>query len=316
MICNRLALLAPLVLTIACKGGEAPSARAGDSVTASGTPATAAASNQPQTVAVVDAGAPNTTYALVAGACVEKSCAARVELRVAGKPVNAVPLAFAASSATLTASPSDASFATNATFTTYAAGEEEGAVTTLVQAVRLSPRRTGLLVQQAGGFEHVKRRRDLFVIENNRLNNVWSKQDGNGPVRSFVDVIRNADIDNLVLIEGITLTPAEADQITAFRLSWDEGSKSLQSSPIATLKAVAIGNFATAELARAKYADACLANYWTVSASQIGETPKHFTLAFLSADSAAATHNASNRDCSPKDARRTVDFRLTNNNQR
>ena len=321
MTFNFRALLAALLLVCACDRSRGAAPRGGESAAASGTgttPATASALPHPQAVAILDAGARDTTFALVPGTCVQKSCPAEIALLASGKRLDAVPLEFAASDAKLTAQSKDASFTTIQALTTYSAGEGEGLVTTLMQPVRLSTQRMGVLVQQAAGFEHVKRRRDLFIVEDKKLKKVWSKQDGSGPVRSYADVIRgSADVDAIVLIEGSSFAPAEPDQVTALRLTWDEQAKAVHSSPVETMMAVVVGNFANAEAARGKLADACLANYWIIGGDQVGEKPKRFVLALLTADSSAATLNTkTNHECSRKDVQRIARFRPKHENNR
>ncbi len=260
-------------------------------------------------VATVDAGAPGLSFTLVNGVCAEKSCPAVIELVASGQRLDAVPLEFAANEAALAAKVDDASFATHELIASYTAGQEEGAVTTALQAVRLSPQRTALLVQQAAGFEHVKRRRDVFIVEDKKLKRIWSQQDGAGPVRSYADVLARGDAQEIVVIEGGSFVPTETDRVTAQRLVWDDAAKTLSAVAVDTMSAVAVGSFASAEAARAKLADACLANYWILSDDQLGGKSRRFVLALLTPDAAAATSLKSNRECSPKDARRVAQFR-------
>ncbi len=263
-------------------------------------------------VASVGAGQANTAFALVAGSCTEKRCAAEIELVVNGQRLDAVPLEFAASDAKLVAKADDTSFASSQSLTTYTAGDEEGAVTTAIQPVRLSAQRTGLLVQQAAGFEHVKRRRDVFIVDDKKLKRIWSKQDGSGPVRSYADVVASsANADEIVLIEGGSFVPNQADEVTVQRLLWDEPGQTLQATPVPVMAAMVVGNFANAETARAKYADPCLANYWLLRADQVGEKSKRFVLALL-APEALLPALQSRAKCLPREAQRMAQFRPIN----
>lgn len=305
-------MLATLLLITACER-KAATIPASPAVAAAPLPLPAAAAPRPAvaSVASVSAGQPNANFALVSGTCVEKACAAEIELIVNGQRLDALPLEFAASDAKLITKTDDTSFAVARSLPTYTAGEEEGAVTTLLQPVRLSAERTGLLVQQAGGFEHVKRRRDLFIVEEKKLKRVWSKQDASGPVRSYADVVAaGPNVDEIVLIEGASLAPNEADQVTMQRLVWDESAKALQGKPMPLMAAIVAGNFATVDAARRKFADPCFANYWLLRADQIGEKSKRFVLALLTPEAALPALRVP-ADCAKTDARRIAQFRST-----
>ncbi len=313
MLTSRLSftLLATLLLVSACERNAATAPR-DCAATAAPTAPTVAAIKARPAATTVSAGAANTTFALVASSCAQKPCAAEIELVANGQRLDAVALEFAASSANLVAKPDHASFATVQALTTYIAGEEEGAVAAVMQPVRLSAQRTGLLVQQAAGFEHLKRRRDVFIIDDKKLKRVWSKQDRSEPVRSYADVIAaGPNADEIVLIEGSSFTPNQADQITALRLVWDEAANTLRETPVAVMAALVVGDFATAEAARAQYADACFANYWLLRADQVGEKSKRYVLALLAPDAAVPAFNAL-PDCSPKAMRRVAQFRPSN----
>ena len=311
-------MFAALMLVSACERSAAPPS-ATVAVPASAVPAVAPTAAARPAVASVDAGLPNTAFALVAGSCNGKSCAAEIELVVNGQRLDVVPLEFAASDAKLVAKADDTSFASSqslttytAGVTTYTAGEEEGAVTTAIQPVRLSAQRTGLLVQQAAGFEHVKRRRDVFVVEEKKLKRIWSKQDGSGPVRSYADVVASGtNADQIVLIEGGSFAPNQADEVTVQRLLWDEPGQNLQVLPVDSMAAMVVGNFANAEAARAKYAHPCLANYWVLRADQVGEKSKRFVLALLVPEAMVPALQARAK-CLPKETQRKAQFRPIN----
>lgn len=304
-------MFAALMLVSACERSAAPPS-ATVAASARAVPAVAPTAAARPAVASVDAGLPNTAFALVAGSCNGKSCAAEIELVVNGQRLDAVPLEFAASDAKLVAKGDDTSFASSQSLTTYTAGEEEGAVTTAIQPVRLSAQRMGLLVQQAAGFEHVKRRRDVFVVEEKKLKRIWSKQDGSGPVRSYADVVASgANAGEIVLIEGGSFAPNQADEVTVQRLLWDEPGQTLQATPVPVMAAMVVGNFANAEVARAKYADQCLVNYWVLRADQVGEKSKRFVLALLAPEAMVPALQARAK-CLPKETQRMAQFRPIN----
>ena len=304
-------MFAALMLVSGCERSVAPPS-ATVAASASAVPAVTPVVAARPAVASVDVGQVNTAFALVAGSCNGKSCAAEIELVVNGQRLDAVPLEFSASDAKLVAKADDTSFASSQSLTTYTAGEEEGAVTTAIQPVRLSAQRTGLLVQQAAGFEHVKRRRDVFVVEEKKLKRIWSKQDGSGPVRSYADVVASsANADQIMLIEGGAFAPNQADEVTVQRLLWDEAGQTLQVLPVASMAARVVGNFANAEAARSKYADPCLAHYWLLRADQVGEKSKRFVLALLAPEAAILALQA-RAQCLPKEAQRMAQFRPIN----
>ena len=245
--------------------------------------------------------APKLSFALVAGPCVQASCAAALELVREGQRLDSAPLEFAASSAKLEAQAAQTLFGSKAALPIWTAGEGEGAVSTAVQTVRLSADRVGLLVHQSAGFEHVKVRRDLFIAEGDTLRKIWSKADGQGPVRSYADVVprdalSNGASEDIVMIEGVNTNPKEADRIVATRFSWDQNTKSLKASPVESLPVVVAATFPTAERARSKFADACYGNYWVIREDGIGGAKSRFALAMVASDAASAT-GAMNQKC-------------------
>ena len=243
------------------------------------------------------------SFALVAGACVQTACAAALELVRDGQRLDASTLDFAASSPKLEARKSEGVqnlFGSKTALPIWIAGEGEGAVATALQAVRLSADRVGVLVHQSVGFEHVKMRRDLFIADGDALKKIWSKADGQGPVRSYADVVpRDATIDDIVMIEGISTAPNEPDRIIATRYMWDESTKTLKDAGIESLPVVVAATFASAERARAKFADACFSNYWVIRDDQIGGETSRFALAMVASDASAASVEM-NRQCDPE----------------
>lgn len=244
------------------------------------------------------------------GRCVAGKCTAAIELVSGQKLLDSAALEFAASDANLVKEQGDTVLGASPGLEAWTAGTEEGAVTTAVQGVRLTATRVGLLVHQAGGFEHVKRRRDLFVAEGGKLRKIWSVQDGVGPVRSAAYLVpaENRQYDEVLYIDGLIPGGAEADSLSAQRLTWDETSQTLRARSMDSLPAVIAGEFPNVEAARSAQANACLAEYWVLPADRFGGSTARLVLALVAPD----RHNADAelaRACDAMPARRIAQFR-------
>ena len=268
---------------------------------------------QPQVLISLYAGLADTNFALVSNACVGQQCGSRVALIERGYQLHSLPVALAASNANVIQDSEDPHFSINQKLTSFTAGEEEGAVTTAIQTVHLSDRRIGLLVHQAGGFEHVKRNRVLYIADKKKLVKVWERRDGEGPVISYADVIhREGQDDQIILVEGGSFDPTEPDQVKAQRLDWDERSLRLRSVPIGLMTAVVFGNFKSIESARAVSATVahCYSNYWLVRGAQVGERNKNFVWVELVPNSLVASESGKReRECL-KSELKTKSFRF------
>ena len=305
---SALTALGALTLLAACgdKGAGSPTSVAASTsaplpAASASRPAASTALTTLSASASASASTAKLNFALVSGPCVQASCAAALELVREGQRLDSAPLEFAASSAKLEAQPAQTLFGSKTALPIWTSGDGEGAVSTAVQTVRLSADRVGLLVHQSAGFEHVKVRRDLFVADGDTLKKVWSKADGQGPVRSYVDVVprgasTSAATDEIVMIEGMTAAPNEADRIVATRLTWDESTKTLSESPVESLPVVVAATFATAERARSKFVDTCYGNYWVIREDGIGGAKSRFALAMVASDAVAATREM-NQKC-------------------
>jgi hypothetical protein len=302
-----------LLAVTGCGRGDVAKSREAAAPQTVATPVTAqtAAAGAPagKAVQTIEAKNQSASYALVASTCERKPCAASIELVANGTRLDSFTLEMAASDPKLEEKASDDSFGTNRVIKSWTAGEEEGAVTTALQSVQLTPRLVGLLLHQAGGFEHVKRRRDLFIVVDNKLKRVWSIQDGAGPVRSLVDVVGREDRgEDIVLIQGMAYAPNESDRVTAKRFTWDESVNALKEIPIDSLAATVVGSFNTAALARNKLADECFSRYWVINDQQLGATKSRFVLALLSAETSSSSAEM-NRECLRKTKPRLATFR-------
>ena len=270
------------------------------------------ASMPPASAAVVrvSAGGPELTFALVPGRCVAGKCPAAIELVSGQKLLDSAALEFAASDAKLVKEQGDTGLGASAGLEAWTAGTEEGAVTTAVQGVRLTATRVGLLIHQAGGFEHVKRRRDLFVADAGKLRKVWSVLDGAGPVRSAAYVVpaENRQYDEILYFDGLIPGGAEPDSLSAQRLAWDETSQALRANPMDSLPAVIAGEFPNVEAARSAQANACLAEYWVLPADRFGGSPARYVLAMVVPDRQNVDAEMA-RSCDGLPERRLAQFR-------
>lgn len=281
--CELLLWLAFTAALEACTPAPAPTAAPAGSAVATQAQAPRASDPlppSPPAVQLVDAGADGLSYGLVDGRCVEGRCAAIIQLRSATRLLDSVALEFAASGATLEREQGAGAGAG------WTAGHDEGAVTTLIRPVRLGPGFTGLLVQQSGGFEHVKRRYDVFVHDGAKLRKIGSAAEGPGPAWSTAAVVSSADgaQDDIVYLEGFRPGGSSADRLSATRLTWDGARRALVQQPLVHLPALIAGEFASVGAAR-KAADAepCLADYWVLPAERFGGKRGRLVLASVDA---------------------------------
>ena len=261
-------------------------------------------------VARVGAGADGLAYGLAPGSCREGRCAPVIQLLSNGKLLDSTALDFAASEAVLIREEGESGLTERPPIEAWTAGSEEDAVTTALQLVRLTPARNGLLVHQAAGFEHVKRRHDLFVADGGKLKRVWSAAEGAGPVRSAAEVVPSVHgrTDEILLLEGFRPGGAEADTLTARRLVWNNKKQALAVRPLGMLPAVTAGEFPDAEAARQAAADSCLAEYWVLPAKNFGGATAKFVLALVAVHKQTIEAEMA-RSCEAQPARRMAKFR-------
>jgi hypothetical protein len=261
-------------------------------------------------VTQVSAGAGGATYGLAPGSCVEGRCALVIQLLSSGKLLDFIPLDFAASEPALTREEGNNGLAGFTPVEAWTAGSEEGAVTTALQSVRLTPARNGLLVHQAAGFEHVKRRHDLFVADAGKLERVWSAAEGAGPAWSAAEVVPSGKgrADEIIYLQGFRPGGAEADTLTARRLVWDDKRQKLVIQPLAMLPAVTAGEFSSVKTARRAAASSCLNEYWVLPANRFGGAASKFVLALVAVRKQTVEAEMA-RPCEARPARRMAKFR-------
>jgi hypothetical protein len=265
---------------------------------------------QAPAVMQVRANAGGVTYGLAPGPCVESRCAPVIQLLSSGKLLDSIALDFAASEAALTREQGNSGLAELTPVEAWTAGSEEGAVTTALQSVRLTPARNGLLVHQAAGFEHIKRRHDLLVADGGKLKRVWSAAEGAGPAWSAAEVVPsgNGQTDEIIYLKGFRPGGSEADTLTARRLVWDDTKQELAVQPLAILPAVSAGEFSNVKTARQAAANSCLNEYWVLPANRFGGAASKFVLALVAARKQTIEAEMA-RPCEVRPARRMAKFR-------
>jgi hypothetical protein len=223
-------------------------------------------------------------------------CAAIVQLLRGGKVIDASPLDFAASGTQLNKGVADKILGAtdpldeSDQLPAWTAGEGEASVITAARSVKLSPDQFGLLVDQAGGFEHVKRRHYLFISDDNKLKRVWTGEEGAGPAWSAAILVDGADGSGpqIVYLTGFQPGGENPDTIDAKRYGWDATQKTLVERPLGALYAVAAGNFANVQAARAASAQPCLADYWAVPGRDLGIPGSRIMLAAVTTQKSLA----------------------------
>ena len=125
------------------------------------------------------------------------------------------------------------------------AGEETSSVSVLARPVRLTPEVTALLVDQAVGFDHVKRRHYVFLAREGALQRIWTGREGQGPTYTTIAIRAVApDRDEMLYFDQLDLRGEPTfDELTVSKLAWDAGSNALRSEPAQGLRAVVIGPY-------------------------------------------------------------------------
>jgi hypothetical protein len=281
-------------------------------------PSAGAARVEPQPLATFPA-AGGSSFALVPGTCAAAPCALSIELRSGARTLDSAPLDFAASPSHPTQTTADrllgaGDLLASRSVTAWTAGDGENSVVTAARTVQLSPQETGLLVSQAGGFEHVKRRHYLFAIVDDRLKRVWTGEEGAGPTWSATVLIDDADgrAQHILHLTGFQPGGSEPDTVSARRYRWDAERKTLVDTPVGPMSAVVVGDFADLDAARAARAQPCLSGYSAVRAGDVGLPGSRIVLVAVTTlrpVAEAALKSADN--CAAGLTRRVVDVTLS-----
>ena len=195
----------------------------------------------------------------------------------------------------------------------WTAGDGETTVTTAARSVKLSAIEAGLLVDQAGGFEHVKRRHYLFAAADDKLQRVWTGEEGAGPAWSATVLVdaSSGNAQDIVYITGFQPGGDQPDTVAATRYTWNAAQRMLVEAPPGPLYAVVVGNFANLDDARAARTQPCLSNYSAVRGADLGVKGSRFVLAAITTRKALADAARTQRDnCPAGMTRQTVDVTL------
>lgn len=150
----------------------------------------------------------------------------------------------------------------------WSTGEGEDGVSVSASAVPLEPDRptqeSALLVTQAAGFDHPKRRHALYVAVLGEPKVVWSRSERQGPYLSWVVVPAGSAPVHV----SVFFSPDDdvADTVSAQRLVWDARRRTFSEEPATpALQAVVAGSYASLRAARAaRAASRCFGGYATV----------------------------------------------------
>jgi hypothetical protein len=170
----------------------------------------------------------------------------------------------------------------------WSTGTEESSVITAARAIKLADGRNALLIDQVAGFEHPKRRHDLFSTSSGRVVALWSYAEPQGPYWSTVAVQPGAAGrgDDLTFFSAFSPDPAAPDQLSAQRLELAPDRSVLRASATSpVLSMLALGPYPSAAGARAAQDQNtdCLAAFWVLESNAVGlQKPAGFVLGAVS----------------------------------
>jgi len=250
-------------------------------------------------------GPPDSAFELVVAPCQAGACPLEVRLRRAGKPPRAVRLDWPAPSQTI--EPGDQNVAgagallSSEKLRSWTVGGNEKGITVGAEPTSLADNSPALLVHQAAGFEHVKRRHYLIVADANGPQRVWRGVERQGPhILGATVVDRPSGAEVLVTDVFVDPSPTRPETVTVRRLQWTRGT--LRDLPSRVRLPVAVlGLFQSAAEARAARAGAaCLAAYLVLPATRVGQAAGGFVLAALAAKVDTARRAVEDaRGCAP-----------------
>lgn len=160
-----------------------------------------------------------------------------------------------------------------AAVTAWSTGEEEGYLGTAVRPVLLSVDTHGLLIDQRTGFEHLKRRHELYVVLDNKLERVWEAAEGAGPAWTSTAIVPLKDDRQGILYFNGFLYPLHTtpDQLEISLLAWEPRDRKLKKQPQFTVQAVVVAGYtsvAAAQRARTAQPE-CLGLFWVLPATRL-----------------------------------------------
>jgi len=146
----------------------------------------------------------------------------------------------------------------------YVSGEESSFVSTAFRQVSL-PGQKAILIQQQGGFEHIKREHRLYAGQKGKLVLVWSASEGAGPTWSAADIV-DADgdgTDEIILYQGFA-HPSAAETLSVTAFAWNAAQGRFVKTVAPRSYSLQAGIYPTLAKARQARENAgeCGANLW------------------------------------------------------
>jgi hypothetical protein len=245
------------------------------------------------------------TLDLVRKECSGKSCQLVVQLADRGKVLDEAKLAWSVAPGRPTREAPDVNSGVRGALSEattpvgVSLGSDDDTVATFPRLVHFAAGRTGLLVTQRGGYDHVKRRHDLFVVGDSRLIHALGEEEPAGPAWSTTEVAglaagREAIVHVRTFEPGDDETP---DTLEASRYAWDAKDDRLravsgkEAVPLYVLTAGRFPTIAAARAAKNEQAE-CLSPFVVIPLSSLegpkGGGGKNFTLAAVSVQRAEA----------------------------
>ena len=228
------------------------------------------------------------------GACQGDVCPIEIRLKQGQDIKHAMPAAWPASNDTpqpvaldSTVGVGDPLAAADEQARVWSTGEEERTVVTVARSVHLQNGRSAVLLDQMAGYEHPKRRHDLFVVDGGKVVAAWSSVEPQGPYWSSIAIEPGkAGADALILFEAFSPDPEQPDSLTAQRLdlAGENDATHVVTSPAVVNVAIA-GSFPSVAAARAARDESpeCLAAFRVLDGNSVGRGHKgKFVLAAAS----------------------------------
>lgn len=233
---------------------------------------------EPPTRAVAQwpAGSAGLSYTLARGGCSSSGCAAVIQLVASGRILHTIPLDFTASDSLLQPARADESLGagdplSHDSLTAWVSGEGERSVSTAVRSLELSRGAEAIVVDQAVGFDHIKRRHYVFAAKDGQLERVWTGEEGAGPTWSAVVIMRpTTDVGaEIIYLSGFSPGGSDVDTFDVKRLGWDATTRRFIERPVGPLYAVVSDVYPTVAAARAAIGDSCAAVSWVLPARRL-----------------------------------------------
>lgn len=256
----------------------------------------------------------NLVYQLSVPPCRAKDCDSQIRLLAGSSELSTVDLGWAKSHGPSTRQQSSESpgvgdpLAPRSTRTVWSMGEEEQNVVIAARTVRLTPRLNGLLVNQQAGFDHLKRRHDLYVAIDKKLVHAWSAQEGAGPTWSSVDVrdFARDHSQEILFFDGSHYPSDEQPDWLYFTVyHWNPSKNTLEKITTGnpSVFAVIAGMYDTVAGARvAQSSVSCLGAFWVLASDNFSRLPTgKFALGAISSRKSFASQTlAKSQACAPQ----------------